>query len=109
MHSIVRQQQQLFKIVLFSFEAILDTYQLTVIAYPLLPQPAYYLLVGLLCALRLIVVNHNFIQFSLELANGPQKRILLHQRLPSILNVFQFILERKQHLLLGFSMVPLLI
>lgn len=60
------QQQQLFKIMLFSFETHLNLSQLTIIANSLLFESLNNSLIRGLDGLRLIVLDHDFVESVLE-------------------------------------------
>lgn len=56
------QEKKLLEVMLFALEAVLDACQLAIIAHSLLLEPPHYFFIGLLDCLRLIELDHHFVQ-----------------------------------------------
>ena len=109
MRGIVSQKQQFLKIMFLSFEAVLNSSKLTIVAHPLFLQPLDDLLVGLLDGLSLVVLDHDLVESVLKNSDGPHHGIFLDIPKFVILNFLEFILKSKKHIFLYFSLMFLLI
>ena len=92
-----------------SLKTILDSSQLTIVAYPFLLQSLDDLLVGLLDGLSLVVLNHDLIESVLKNSDGPHHGIFLDISKFVILNFLEFILKSEKHIFLYFGLMFLLI
>lgn len=79
MGGIVCQKEQLFEIVLFSFEAGLNAGQLAVVSHSFLFEASHHLLISLLHCLGLVEFYHHAIEPVFQKTDGSHHGVLLHQ------------------------------